>query len=88
LLLPGWLSLISILIIGLVQDPNDPTTFPSGFNNGHPNDGSVFHSDPVGYSTYSGSPQGVPQTLTGNASLVSGMPVPTRTTQYTGAPEL
>jgi hypothetical protein len=74
---------------GKLYDPNDPTTFPSGYINGHPNDGSGFPSDPVSYSPYLGSPQGVATTVTGNATLVGGAaPVPSRTTQYTGAPEL
>ena len=80
----------TILIIGLVQDPNDPTTFPSNGYNIGPNDPSSFPSDPS-YSPYSGgSPQpGVAPTITGNATLVGGnTPIPTRATHYTGAPEL
>jgi hypothetical protein len=69
-------SLICSYPDGLAQDPNDPSTFPS-----------EFPSDPVGYSTYSGSPsQRVTPTITGNATLVA-VPVSART-QYTGAPEV
>ena len=88
-------------MIGLVQNPNDPSTFPSN----SPNDASAFQSDPAGYSTYSGSPhspQRVNTTFTGNTSL-GGTGSPQRVTpsltgnaslgstaraQYTGAPEL
>jgi hypothetical protein len=74
---------VPIVTSGNLYDPNDPTTFPFGYNNGYPNDGSVFPSDPVGYNPYLGSPQGVTPTITGNATLAGGAaPVPYRTTQH------
>jgi len=78
---------------GKIYDPNDPSTFPSfgpnpvSYGSAMPNDPSTFASNPATYSTYSGSPQGVVPTNTGNATLVGGQ-VPVRTTHYTGAPEL
>jgi len=56
---------------GKIYDPNDPSTYPY---------------DPVSYSNYSGSPQRITPTITGNATLV-GVP-PTAHAQYSGVPEL
>ena len=88
-----WVQLVFIDLFyrpdSLVQDPNDPTTFPA------------FPPDAAGYSTYSNSPQGLTHNITGNATLV-GTGAQTHTqyngaqtqyntgaqTKYTGAPEL
>lgn len=84
-------SVPTTMTSGRLYNPNDPSTFPS---NAH-NEAGAFPSDSVGYNPYTGSPQprvspGSPQglttTFTGNASL--GSTVPSRTTHYTGAPEL
>jgi len=87
-------STVPTLTSGKIYDPNDPSTFPSfgpnpvSYGSAMPNDASNFASNPATYaSTYSGSPQGVAPTNTGNATLVGGQ-VPVRATQYTGAPEL
>jgi hypothetical protein len=70
-------SAVPTMTSGKIYDPSDPSTFPS---------------DPVGYSSYSGSPQRVTPTITGN-TLVGAPGIRTHHTgpntgtqsQYTGA---
>jgi len=66
--------------------PMEASGLPSNpYGSSPPIDASDFPSNPATSSTYSGSPQGVHPTNTGNTLV--GAQVPGRT-QYTGAPEL